>query len=89
MGSADERIQAACDGFMVGKFERSFVKDLSNSLKTFYNFATMLQNAWALHPLLLASFLSLEGCTSVLNVPFFIFKTCDFLRNYYSFYCEF
>ena len=25
-------------------FERSFVKDLSNSLKTFINFATLLQN---------------------------------------------
>ena len=27
------------------------------------------ENAWALHPLPLASFLSLGGCTSKLNVP--------------------
>ena len=32
------------------------------------------ENAWALHPLLLASFLSLGGCTSELNVPFHIRK---------------
>ena len=27
------------------------------------------ENAWALHPLLLASFLNLGGCTSKLNLP--------------------
>ena len=27
------------------------------------------ENAWALHPLLLDSFLNLGGCTSELNVP--------------------
>ena len=27
------------------------------------------ENAWALHPLLLASFLSLGGCTLELNMP--------------------
>ena len=27
------------------------------------------ENAWALHPLLLASFLRLGGCTSELNLP--------------------
>ena len=43
-GQSTPAIQAACDGFMVGKFERSFTKDLSNSLKTFINFATVLQN---------------------------------------------
>ena len=33
------------------KIERSFVKDLSNSLKTFYHFATMLQNILGAGPL--------------------------------------
>ena len=30
------------------------------------------ENAWALHPLPLASFLSLGGCTSELNLPMLI-----------------
>ena len=44
MGEVHRRIQAACDGFMVEKIERFFVKNPSSSLKTFTYFATLLQN---------------------------------------------
>ena len=45
---------ALCETMAFGhyfKIERSFVKDLSNSLKTFYHFATMLQNILGAGPL--------------------------------------
>ena len=50
MGKVHQCIQAVCDGFMVGKFEGSFAKDLSISLKSRAealhpsHFATLLQN---------------------------------------------
>ena len=39
------------------------------------------ENAWALHPLLLASFLNLGGCTSELNLHFPQKKLLQTLRN--------
>ena len=59
MGEVHRCIQVVCYGFMVRKFERSFVKDLSSSLKTFINFATVLQNDRGAGPLL--CFLRVKG----------------------------
>ena len=44
MGCGDEQNTPVHSGFIVGKFERFFAKDLSSSLKTFINFVTLLQN---------------------------------------------
>ena len=46
------------------------------------------ENAWALHPLLLASFLNLGGCTSKLNLPKLVIVS-PFLRNFCCFSANF
>ena len=46
------------------------------------------ENAWALHPLLLDSFLNLGGCTSKLNLPKLVIVS-PFLRNFCCFSANF